>query len=149
MTEVLWCCWLGSRKGIRPVKNWVVGPWDVDVVMCLGQGSDLHMAQLMPLSLTISCSSKSRLVLPFWCRLNWVVPDKKSKRAIKWLCEVLFSNNLKKNINHSYPSGLWWCTLENRKVSCPVNTSAPLIFKYILQRRTYPSLHYLQQKLVW
>jgi len=26
------------------------------MVMCLGQGADLHMAQLTPLSLTISCS---------------------------------------------------------------------------------------------
>ena len=25
--SVLWHCWLGSRKGIRPVKNWVVGCW--------------------------------------------------------------------------------------------------------------------------
>ena len=25
--SVLWCCWLGSRKGIRHVKNWVVGYW--------------------------------------------------------------------------------------------------------------------------
>jgi len=25
--SVLWRCWLGSRKGIRPVKNWVVGCW--------------------------------------------------------------------------------------------------------------------------
>jgi len=24
---VLWHCWLGGRKGIRPVKNWVVGCW--------------------------------------------------------------------------------------------------------------------------
>jgi len=32
----------------------------------LGQGADLHMARLMPLQLTISCSSKSRLVLPCW-----------------------------------------------------------------------------------
>jgi len=34
------------------------------------------MAQLMPLPLTISCSGKSRLVLPFWYRLTRVVPDK-------------------------------------------------------------------------
>ena len=34
------------------------------------------MAKLMPLPLTISCSSKSRLVLPSWCRLTWVVLDK-------------------------------------------------------------------------
>ena len=25
--RVLWRCWLGGRKGIRPVKNWVVGCW--------------------------------------------------------------------------------------------------------------------------
>ena len=25
--SVLWRCWLGGRKGIRPVKNWVVGCW--------------------------------------------------------------------------------------------------------------------------
>ena len=25
--SVLWCCWLGGRKGIRPVKNRVVGYW--------------------------------------------------------------------------------------------------------------------------
>jgi len=36
--------------------------WDGGVIMCLGQGADLHIAQLMPLPLTISCSSKSRLL---------------------------------------------------------------------------------------
>jgi len=25
--SVLWRCWLGGRKGIWPVKNWVVGCW--------------------------------------------------------------------------------------------------------------------------
>jgi len=44
--------------------------------LCLGQGADLHMAQLMSLQLTIFCSGKSRLVLPFWCQLTWVVPDR-------------------------------------------------------------------------
>ena len=27
MPSVLWRCWLGGRKGIRPVKNWAVGCW--------------------------------------------------------------------------------------------------------------------------
>jgi len=58
---------LGGRKGIRRVKTeW----WDDGVVMCLDQGADLHMAQMMPLPLTISCSSKSRLVLPSWFYLS-------------------------------------------------------------------------------
>jgi len=34
-------------KGTRPLKWWGAG-----MVMCLGQGADLHMAQLMPLPLT-------------------------------------------------------------------------------------------------
>jgi len=46
------------------------------VVMCLGQGANMHIAQLIPLPLTISCSSKSRLVLPYWYRLTQVVLDK-------------------------------------------------------------------------
>jgi len=46
------------------------------VVFCLEQDADLHTAQLMPLPLTVSCFSKSRLVLPFWYRLTCVVPDK-------------------------------------------------------------------------
>jgi len=47
------------------------------VVICLERGADLHTAQLMPLPLTVSCSSKSRLVLPLWYRLTRVVSDKR------------------------------------------------------------------------
>jgi len=42
------------------------------MVICLERGADLHMAQLMPLPLTV----KSGLVLPFWYRLTRVVLDK-------------------------------------------------------------------------
>jgi len=50
--------------------------WGADMVICLEQGADLHMAPLMPLPLTVSCSSKSKFVLPFLCRLTQVVLDK-------------------------------------------------------------------------
>jgi len=43
------------------------------MVICPELGADLHMAQLMPLSLA---SVKSRLVLPFWYRLTRVVLEK-------------------------------------------------------------------------
>ena len=46
------------------------------MVICLERGADLHIAQLMPLPLTVSCFSKIQTGLPFWCRLTWVVPDK-------------------------------------------------------------------------
>jgi len=35
------------------------------VVICLEQGADLHMAQLMPLPLTVSCSSKIQIGFTF------------------------------------------------------------------------------------
>ena len=51
--------------------------WGAGVVVCLEQGADLHMAQLMPLPLTVSLASiKSRLVSHFWYWLTWVVPEK-------------------------------------------------------------------------
>jgi len=40
--------------------------WGAGMVISLEQGADLHIAQMMSLPLTISCSSKSRLVLPEW-----------------------------------------------------------------------------------
>jgi len=74
VTMLCCCCWLGGRKGIWPVKTeW----WGANVIICLGRGADLRMAHLMPLPLTISCSSKSRLVLPLWYRLTQVFPDKR------------------------------------------------------------------------
>jgi len=35
--------------------------WGVDVVICLELGADLHMAQLMPLPLTVSWLSKIQI----------------------------------------------------------------------------------------
>jgi len=61
-------------KSIPPVKT-VVGCC-AGVVICLEQGADLHTAQLMPLSLTVSCFRKSRSVLPFWYWLTQVVQEK-------------------------------------------------------------------------
>jgi len=56
---------LDGRKGTRPVKTewWVAG-----MVICLEQGADLHMAQLMPLPLTVS--SKIQIAFTFL-----VLPD--------------------------------------------------------------------------
>ena len=35
--------------------------WGAGVVICLELGADLHMAQLMPLPLTVSCFSKIQI----------------------------------------------------------------------------------------
>ena len=62
---------VGRQEGHPACKT--TERWGAGVVICLERGADLHMAQLMPLSLA---SVKSRLVLPFWYRLTWVVLEK-------------------------------------------------------------------------
>ena len=48
------------------------------MVICLERGADLHMAQLMPLPLTVSCFSKIQIGFTFWYRLTRVVLEKGS-----------------------------------------------------------------------
>jgi len=50
--------------------------WGAGMVICLVRGADLLMAQMMPLHSLSLASVKSRLVLPFWYWLTWVVPEK-------------------------------------------------------------------------
>ena len=57
--------------------------WGVDVVICLERGADLHMAQLMPLPLTVSCFSKIQIGFAF---LVPAYPDSPGKRAVKRVC---------------------------------------------------------------
>ena len=80
LPSVLWRCWLGGRKGIRPVKKQWLG---AGMVTCLEQGGDLHMAQLMPLPLTVSFFSKIQFGFTF------LVPahlDSPGKRSVKQVC---------------------------------------------------------------
>jgi len=69
---------LGSRKGIRPVKKtqWL----GAGMVICLEQGADLHMTQLMPLPLTVSCFSNIQIGFTFPVPAH---PGSSGKRAVK------------------------------------------------------------------
>jgi len=53
------------------------------VVICLEQGADLHMAQLMPLPLTVSCFSKIQIG---FILLVLADPGSPGQRAIKRVC---------------------------------------------------------------
>ena len=53
------------------------------MVNCLEQDADLHMAQLMPLTLTVSCFSKIQIGFTFLVPAH---PGSPGKRAVKWLC---------------------------------------------------------------
>ena len=57
--------------------------WGTGVVICLEQGADLHMAQLMPLPLTVSCSSKIQIGFTFLVPADLGTPR---KRAVKRVC---------------------------------------------------------------
>ena len=73
-------CWLGVRTGIQPLKTeW----WGAGIVICLERGADLHMAQLMPLPLTVSCFSKIQIGFTFLVPAHLRSPE---KRAVKWVC---------------------------------------------------------------
>ena len=53
------------------------------MVICLEQGADLHMAQLMPLPLTVSCVSKIQIGFTFLVLAHLGSPE---KRAVKRVC---------------------------------------------------------------
>ena len=53
------------------------------MVICLERGADLHTAQLMPLPLTVSCSSKIQIGLTFLVLAHLGSPG---KRAVKRVC---------------------------------------------------------------
>jgi len=74
---------LGGRKGIRPVKNWGAG-----VVTCLEQGANLHMAQLMPLPLTVSCFSKIQIGFTFLVLAHLDSLGKGPLNVCVYLCPV-------------------------------------------------------------
>ena len=54
---------VGRQEGhpARKKTEW----WGFGTVICLEQGADLHMAQLMPLPLTVSCFSKIQIGFTF------------------------------------------------------------------------------------
>jgi len=75
--SVLWYCWLGGRKSIWPVKNWVVECWHG---LCVW--SKVHTC-MMPQPLTVSCFSKVEIGFTF---LVPVHPGSPGQRGIKWVC---------------------------------------------------------------
>ena len=53
------------------------------MVICLERGAELHMAQLMPLPLTVSCFSKIQICFTFLVPAH---PGRPGKRVVKQAC---------------------------------------------------------------
>ena len=93
MPSVLWRCWLGGRKGIRPVKKteW----WGAGMVICLERGADLHMG-VMLLPLTVSCFSKIQIGFTFLVPAHLGSPG---QWAVKWVCVCM---SIAESIKHQF-----------------------------------------------
>jgi len=63
--------------------------WGAGVVTCLEQAADLHMAQLMPLLLTVSCFSKIQIGFTILVPAH---PSSPGQRAVKRMCVCLCVN---------------------------------------------------------
>jgi len=60
------------------------------MVICLECSADLHMAQLMPLTFTVSCFNKIQIGFIFWYRLTRVVPDKGPLNGCVCVCVWIY-----------------------------------------------------------
>ena len=56
---------VGRQEGHPACKKLSGGLLLASVVICLERGADLHMAQLMPMPLTVSCFSKIQIGFAF------------------------------------------------------------------------------------
>ena len=77
------------------------------MVICLERGADLHMAQLMPLPLTVSCFSKFRTGFTFLVLAHLSSPRERAvkrvcvcERVLIWMCHICDS----------------WCWVSGRSV---------------------------------
>ena len=56
------------------------------MVICLERGADLHIAQLMPLLLAVSCFSKIQISFTFLVPAD---PGSPGQWAVKWVCVTM------------------------------------------------------------
>ena len=98
--------WVAGRASGLQKNEW----WGAGMVICLEQGADLHMAQLMPLPLTLSCFSKIQIGFTF---LVPAYPRSPRKKADKRVCVCMYAWSI-------LPSVFQHCWLGVRKSIPPV-----------------------------
>ena len=84
---------VGRQEGHPACKK--AEQWGAGMVICLERGADLHMAQLMPLPLTVSCFSKMQIGFTFLVPAHLGSPG---QRAVKRVC--VYPINFPKPTNH-------------------------------------------------
>jgi len=106
LTKLLYASWfLSSVTTTWPVKNLSGG--GTGVVICLEQDADMHMSQLMPLPLTISCFSKIQIGFTF------LVPAHPGSPGCVCVC-VLLRHGLSAICNYAEK----YLPLQNLNIAC-------------------------------
>jgi len=72
---------VGQQEGHPACKKTLSGA--VLAWLCLERGADMHMGQLMPLPLTVSCFSKIQICFTFLVPAH---PGSPRQRAVKRVC---------------------------------------------------------------
>jgi len=103
------------------------------VVVYLERGAGLHMAQLMPLPLTVSCFSKIQIGFTFLVPAH---PGSAGQRAVKWmcvwyLCYIVKLNNIDLRYRFSLMANVY---ISKKSNLCKMNElSHKLLLKYTTQ----------------
>ena len=131
MPSVLWCCWLGSRNSIWPVKTeW----WGAGVVICL----ECSWCHCHSLSLA---SVKSRFVIPFWYQLTRVVSDKGPLR----LCVCVYVQAI---LTSTISYTIWLRLWNGQRHITENNTNHRVVLRLWLNRKI-TTVNQRPQPLTW
>jgi len=76
---------VGRQEGHPACKK--TERWGAGMVVCLERGADLHMVQLMPLPLTVSCFSKIRIGFTFLVPAHLGISG---KRVVTRVCVYIY-----------------------------------------------------------
>ena len=68
------------------------------MVICLERGADLHMSQLMPLPLTVSCFSKIQIGFTFLVPAHLGSPARACVRACVHVCYINIGNSGRRSV---------------------------------------------------
>ena len=148
LPSVLWRCWLGGRKGIRPVKNRVgvlawLSVWSKVQTCIWPSWRHCHSLSL--------ASVKSRLVLSFWYQLTRVVLEKRPLNecvCVLVLKNPLFSlTNIKptKESLKVLQAGINYSAKTERIVTLLFMKPSSLNFDNNMQLLQEAKLHYIQE----
>jgi len=118
------------------------------VVVCLEQGADLHMTQLMPLPLTVSCFSKIRIGFTFLVPAHLGSPG---KRAIKWgVCVTICLSGTVSEILALISQNFKRLRTLNAPPSCRTSTCVmPILFAFNLQTKFQMSGFIHSKDMAW